>query len=107
VLEPLQPEPVIIEDDCFVGARAEVAEASSCAQGCGSFDGRLSRRIDAHRATAKPARSSYRRGPALIRCSFRFDARRVGRTVALLRGDRQEGGRADRSKTAINDLLRD
>jgi 2,3,4,5-tetrahydropyridine-2-carboxylate N-succinyltransferase len=26
VLEPLQAEPVIIEDDCFVGARAEVAE---------------------------------------------------------------------------------
>ena len=28
VLEPLQAEPVIIEDDCFVGARAEVAEES-------------------------------------------------------------------------------
>ncbi len=26
VLEPLQANPVIIEDDCFVGARAEVAE---------------------------------------------------------------------------------
>src|SRR5204862_6595135 len=26
VLEPLQAEPVIIEDNCFVGARAEVAE---------------------------------------------------------------------------------
>lgn len=26
VLEPLQASPVIIEDDCFVGARAEVAE---------------------------------------------------------------------------------
>jgi 2,3,4,5-tetrahydropyridine-2-carboxylate N-succinyltransferase len=26
VLEPLQAEPVIIEDDCFIGARAEVAE---------------------------------------------------------------------------------
>jgi 2,3,4,5-tetrahydropyridine-2-carboxylate N-succinyltransferase len=26
VLEPLQAEPVIIEDDCFVGARSEVAE---------------------------------------------------------------------------------
>src|SRR6187455_3708392 len=26
VLEPLQAEPVIIEDDCFIGARSEVAE---------------------------------------------------------------------------------
>jgi 2,3,4,5-tetrahydropyridine-2-carboxylate N-succinyltransferase len=26
VLEPLQQEPVIIEDDCFIGARSEVAE---------------------------------------------------------------------------------
>jgi 2,3,4,5-tetrahydropyridine-2-carboxylate N-succinyltransferase len=26
VLEPLQASPVIIEDDCFIGARAEVAE---------------------------------------------------------------------------------
>jgi 2,3,4,5-tetrahydropyridine-2-carboxylate N-succinyltransferase len=26
VLEPLQAEPVIIEDDCFIGARSEVVE---------------------------------------------------------------------------------
>jgi len=26
VLEPLQANPVIIEDDCFIGARSEVAE---------------------------------------------------------------------------------
>ena len=26
VLEPLQAEPVVIEDDCFIGARSEVAE---------------------------------------------------------------------------------
>ncbi|MCX8515607.1 MAG: 2,3,4,5-tetrahydropyridine-2,6-dicarboxylate N-succinyltransferase, partial [Alphaproteobacteria bacterium] len=26
VLEPLQANPVVIEDDCFIGARAEVAE---------------------------------------------------------------------------------
>jgi 2,3,4,5-tetrahydropyridine-2-carboxylate N-succinyltransferase len=26
VLEPVQAEPVIIEDDCFIGARSEVAE---------------------------------------------------------------------------------
>ena len=33
VLEPLQAEPVIIEDDCFIGARSEVAEGVDVEQG--------------------------------------------------------------------------
>jgi 2,3,4,5-tetrahydropyridine-2,6-dicarboxylate N-succinyltransferase len=33
VLEPLQAEPVIIEDDCFIGARSEVAEGVDRATG--------------------------------------------------------------------------
>ncbi|MCG8507337.1 MAG: 2,3,4,5-tetrahydropyridine-2,6-dicarboxylate N-succinyltransferase [Sphingomonadales bacterium] len=33
VLEPLQAEPVIVEDDCFIGARAEVAEGVIVEQG--------------------------------------------------------------------------
>ena len=33
VLEPLQADPVIIEDDCFIGARAEVAEGVIVEQG--------------------------------------------------------------------------
>ena len=33
VLEPLQASPVIIEDDCFVGARSEVAEGVIVKQG--------------------------------------------------------------------------
>jgi 2,3,4,5-tetrahydropyridine-2,6-dicarboxylate N-succinyltransferase len=33
VLEPLQANPVIIEDDCFVGARSEVAEGVIVRQG--------------------------------------------------------------------------
>src|SRR5213079_1460164 len=33
VLEPLQAEPVIIEDNCFVGARSEVAEGVIVEQG--------------------------------------------------------------------------
>src|SRR5690606_25655474 len=33
VLEPLQAEPVIIEDDCFIGARSEVAEGVLVEQG--------------------------------------------------------------------------
>lgn len=33
VLEPLQAGPVIIEDDCFIGARAEVAEGVQVGEG--------------------------------------------------------------------------
>jgi 2,3,4,5-tetrahydropyridine-2-carboxylate N-succinyltransferase len=33
VLEPLQAEPVIIEDNCFVGARSEVAEGVIVGEG--------------------------------------------------------------------------
>jgi 2,3,4,5-tetrahydropyridine-2-carboxylate N-succinyltransferase len=33
VLEPLQADPVVIEDDCFVGARAEVAEGVRLGRG--------------------------------------------------------------------------
>jgi 2,3,4,5-tetrahydropyridine-2-carboxylate N-succinyltransferase len=33
VLEPLQSAPVIVEDDCFIGARSEVAEGVIVEQG--------------------------------------------------------------------------
>src|SRR5258707_13449337 len=34
VLEPLQAEPVIIEDNCFIGARSEVVEGVVVEEGC-------------------------------------------------------------------------
>ncbi len=34
VLEPLQADPVIIEDNCFIGARSEVVEGVIVEQGC-------------------------------------------------------------------------
>lgn len=50
VLEPLQAEPVIIEDDCFVGARAEVAEGVRVGRGAvlamGVYLGASTRIID-------------------------------------------------------------
>ncbi len=50
VLEPLQARPVIIEDDCFIGARAEVAEGVLVEQGSviamGVFLGQSTRIID-------------------------------------------------------------
>jgi 2,3,4,5-tetrahydropyridine-2-carboxylate N-succinyltransferase len=63
VLEPLQAEPVIIEDDCFVGARSEVAEGVIVEQGSvlsmGVFLGKSTKIVD--RATGEV---SYGRVPA-------------------------------------------
>ncbi len=55
VLEPLQQEPVIVEDDCFIGARSEVAEGvivrKGAVLGMGVFLGQSTKIID--RATGK------------------------------------------------------
>ncbi len=50
VLEPLQAEPVIIEDDCFIGARSEIAEGVIVEKGAvismGVFIGASTKIID-------------------------------------------------------------
>ena len=46
VLEPLQANPVVIEDNCFIGARSEVAEGVIVETGRGALDGRVPRRFD-------------------------------------------------------------
>ena len=55
VLEPLQANPVVIEDDCFIGARSEVAEGVIVGQGAvlsmGVFLGASTKIID--RATGE------------------------------------------------------
>ncbi len=55
VLEPLQAEPVIIEDNCFIGARAEVAEGVLVGEGSvlsmGVYIGASTRIVD--RATGE------------------------------------------------------
>lgn len=111
VLEPLQAAPVIIEDDCFVGARSEVAEGVIVERGAvlsmGVFIGASTKVID--RATGEifigrvPAYSVVvpgslpgrplpdgSPGPSLY-CA-----------VIVKRVDAQT-----RAKTSINELLRD
>lgn len=111
VLEPLQAEPVIIEDDCFIGARSEVVEGVHVERGVvlsmGVFISSTSKIID--RTTGEvfvgrvPAYSVVvpgslpgkplpdgSPGPSLS-CA-----------VIVKRVDAQT-----RAKTAINDLLRD
>jgi len=106
VLEPLQAGPVIIEDDCFIGARAEVAEGVIVEQGAvlsmGVYLGASTKIVD--RATGEtfigrvPAYSvvvpgslpSASGGPSLY-CA-----------VIVKRVDEKT-----RSKVSINELLRD
>ena len=111
VLEPLQANPVIVEDDCFVGARSEVAEGVIVERGSviamGVFLGASTRIVD--RATGAV---TYGRVPAY---SVVVPGTWPGRAlpdgspgpglacaVIVKRVDAQT-----RAKTAVNDLLRD
>ena len=111
VLEPVQADPVIIEDNCFIGARAEVAEGVIVEEGSvlsmGVYIGASTKIVD--RATGE---IHYGRVPAY---SVVVSGTLPGR--ALPDGSPGPGlycavivKRVDektRSKTSINDLLRD
>ena len=104
VLEPLQANPTIIEDNCFIGARSEIVEGVVVGEGSVHLDGRLHRRLDQDRRPGD-RRNPHRPGAALFGRGFRVaarpePARRELRPVPLLRGDRQEGRRPD----ALKDL---
>ncbi len=111
VLEPLQAGPVIIEDDCFIGARSEVAEGVIVEQGSvismGVFLGASTRIID--RATGEiftgcvPAYSVVVAGTLPGR-ALPDGSPGPGLACAVIvkRVDAQT-----RRKTAINDLLRE
>jgi 2,3,4,5-tetrahydropyridine-2-carboxylate N-succinyltransferase len=106
VLEPLQAGPVIIEDDCFIGARSEVAEGVVVERGSvlsmGVFLGASTKIVDrgsgeVHYGRVPPysvvvpgALPGKDGGPALA-CA-----------VIVKRVDERT-----RSKTSINELLRD
>jgi 2,3,4,5-tetrahydropyridine-2-carboxylate N-succinyltransferase len=106
VLEPLQAGPVVIEDDCFIGARSEVAEGVIVEKGAvlsmGVFIGASTKIVDRASGEVHMGRvPSYSvvvpgtlpaagGGPALA-CA-----------VIVKRVDAKT-----RSKTAINELLRD
>ncbi|HEX4113741.1 MAG TPA: 2,3,4,5-tetrahydropyridine-2,6-dicarboxylate N-succinyltransferase [Stellaceae bacterium] len=111
VLEPVQAAPVIVEDDCFIGARSEVAEGVIVEQGAvlamGCFIGASTKIVDRASgeifmgrvpsyAVVVPGSLPGRKlpdgspGPSLACC------------VIVKRVDEQT-----RRKTSINELLRD
>ncbi len=108
VLEPLQANPVIIEDNCFIGARSEIAEGVIVETGSvismGVYIGASTKIID--RETGEVF---YGRVPAYSVV--------VPGNVASTKGDKnislyaavivKKVDEKTRSKTSINDLLRD
>src|SRR6202041_3446989 len=106
-LEPLQAHPTIIEDDCFIGARSEVAEGVIVRQGAvismGVFLNASTPIID--RKTGETFRGEV---PAysVVVAGTRPDPHGVGPSpacaVIMKTVDAQT-----RSKTSINELLRD
>jgi 2,3,4,5-tetrahydropyridine-2,6-dicarboxylate N-succinyltransferase len=106
VLEPLQAGPVIIEDDCFIGARSEVAEGVVVERGSvlsmGVFLGASTKIVD--RATGEVM---YGRVPAYSvvvpgALPGKEGAPSLACAVIVKRVDERT-----RSKTSINELLRD
>ena len=107
VLEPLQANPVIVEDDCFIGARSEVAEGMIVRQGAvismGVYLNASTQIID--RKTGEVFRGEVPAYSVVVSGS-RPDPYGVGPSpycaVIMKTVDAQT-----RSKTSINELLRD
>ncbi len=111
VLEPLQSDPVVIEDDCFVGARAEVAEGVRVGAGSvlsmGVYIGASTRIVD--RATGEVRTGSVPPGSVVVPGALPGKPLPDGSpgpslycAVIVKRVDAQT-----RSKTSVNELLRD
>jgi 2,3,4,5-tetrahydropyridine-2-carboxylate N-succinyltransferase len=106
VLEPLQAGPVIIEDDCFIGARSEVAEGVVVEQGAvismGVFLGASTKIVD--RASGEVI---YGRVPAYsVVVPGTLPDPKGGPSLACAVIVKRVDERT-RSKTSINELLRD
>ena len=111
VLEPLQANPVVIEDDCFIGARSEVAEGVIVERGAvlsmGVFIGASTKIID--RATGKIYVGRVPSYAVVVPGSLPGKALPDGSpgpslycAVIVKQVDAQT-----RAKTSINELLRD
>ena len=106
VLEPLQARPVIIEDDCFIGARSEVAEGVVVERGSvlsmGVFLGASTKIVD--RASGE---IQYGRVPAYsVVVPGTLPGKDGGPALACAVIVKRVDERT-RSKTSINELLRD
>lgn len=105
VLEPLQANPTIIEDDCFIGARSEIVEGVIVEAGSvismGVFIGQSTRIYD--RATGQILQGRVPAGSVVVPGTLPSADGRYGLYCAVIvkRVDAQT-----RAKTSINELLR-
>jgi len=108
VLEPLQAGPVIIEDNCFVGARSEIAEGVLVEEGAvismGVYIGASTKIVD--RETGK---ISYGKVPAysVVVPGTLPNKKNPDRPSLYCAVIVKKVDSKTRSKTSINDLLRD
>jgi len=106
VLEPLQANPVIVEDNCFVGARSEVAEGVIVGEGAvlgmGVFIGASTKIVD--RATGQIHQGRVPPYSVVVAGSLPQGADRPSLYCAVIVKTVDE---RTRSKTSINELLRD
>ncbi len=106
VLEPLQAGPVVIEDDCFIGARSEVAEGVVVERGSvlsmGVFLGASTKIVD--RATGEVHYGRVPEYSVVVPGTLPGKDGGPGLACAVIvkRVDERT-----RSKTSINELLRD
>ena len=105
VLEPLQAGPTIIEDNCFIGARSEVVEGCIVREGAvlgmGVFIGKSTKIVD--RETGEVMYGEVPAGSVVVAGSMPSKGSvNLYCAVIVKRVDAQT-----RSKTSINELLRD
>ena len=110
VLEPLQANPVIIEDNCFIGARAEVAEGVIVGEGSvlsmGVYIGQSTKIVD--RATGTITRGAVPPYSVVVPGTLPAAAKEHGGGPSLACAVIVKTVDArTREKTAINELLRD
>jgi 2,3,4,5-tetrahydropyridine-2-carboxylate N-succinyltransferase len=106
VLEPLQAGPVIIEDNCFIGARAEVAEGVVVGEGSvlsmGVYLGQSTKIVD--RATGEIIYGRVPPYSVVVSGNLPGGPNQPSLYCAVIVKHVDE---RTRSKTSINDLLRD
>ncbi|PAT40967.1 2,3,4,5-tetrahydropyridine-2,6-dicarboxylate N-succinyltransferase [Vandammella animalimorsus] len=106
VLEPLQANPTIIEDNCFIGARSEIVEGviveENSVISMGVYIGQSTPIYD--RTTGEVSYGRIPAGSVVISGSLPKDGGRYSLYAAIIvkRVDAQT-----RAKTSLNDLLRD
>lgn len=105
VLEPLQANPTIIEDNCFIGARSEVVEGviveENSVLGMGVFIGQSTKIYN--RATGETAYGRVPAGSVVVAGSLPSGEGNCNLYCAVI--VKQVDART-RSKTSINELLR-